>query len=173
MNNSTDSLTEFEGSVLAVVRRLGDCTPYQVRRAFEESPSREWSGSSGAVYPAIKRLLGRGFLAEERSAGDKRGTKKVSLTKTGSTVLVGWAVDIGMAISPGLDPFRARSPEWQVLSAPRRKAHMKKLERALNERIAELRAASRGENGEAQTMLELDLALQQSRLNWLRKQTKN
>lgn len=168
MNNLKDSLTEFEGALLAAIRRSGEATPYQIRQAFETSPSPEWSGSSGSVYPAINRLVSRNLLAERRSVDDRRGTKWISLTELGESALLDWIVDIDAAVGPGLDPFRTRSSEWQELPAAKRRTFLKKLECALTERISELGTAMVDDCGASKTRIALDLELQRTRRKWLR-----
>ena len=56
---NTALVTELEGAILSEIQHRGNHTAFQVRRAFQTSPSIEWSGSAGAIYPAIKHLLDR------------------------------------------------------------------------------------------------------------------
>jgi DNA-binding PadR family transcriptional regulator len=168
MKKPRDSLTEFEGALLADIRRHGTCTAYRIRRAFETSRSLEWSRSAGAVYPAIQRLAARGLIVAEVEEGDGRGTQRLSLSEEGKAALQAWATDVDRAVGPGIDPFRTRSSEWAALSPAKRRVEARKLEQALHERVTELELAI-AEAGERETSrLELDLALQKSRLEWLR-----
>ncbi len=162
------SLTEFEGAVLSEIGRCGACTAYQVRRSFETSRSREWSGSAGAVYPAIRRLTERGLIAAAKARGDGRGTTQLTLSAPGRAALRAWAADVERAVGPGVDPFRTRSSEWETLSPARRAALLTKLDRALAGRIAELEAAQADAPESCGPRLELDLAAQRARLAWLR-----
>src|SRR3569832_2452332 len=61
-------LTELEGAILGVLRRGGAMSAYAMRQVFLVSQSDEWSGSAGAVYPAIARRRGAG-----RGAAGARG----------------------------------------------------------------------------------------------------
>ncbi len=160
-------MTELEGALLCEIRRRKVCTAYEMRRAFEKSSSLEWSGSTGAVYPAIKRLTQRGFITAEQSKDDARGTNLLSLSKEGMSAVHLWSTDIDRAIGPGFDPFRTRSIEWTVLPPAKLKIHAAKLERALTARIEELEKTFKADNTD--TRVELDLALQRSRLVWLRR----
>jgi hypothetical protein len=92
----------------------------------------------------------------------------LSLSPAGATALRAWACDAERAAGPGVDPFRTRSSEWEALPPARRRAVMAKLERALESRIAELEAAQAASLEGCGPRLELDLALQRSRLAWLR-----
>ena len=53
-------LSELEAVVLGLVWSDGPCTAYAVRRTVQASLSAQWSGSAGAVYPAVARLEGPG-----------------------------------------------------------------------------------------------------------------
>ena len=170
MKKSHSTLTEFEGALLTEIRRRGRCTAYEVRRGFETSRSFEWSGSSGAVYPAIKRLTERGLVEAEAAAGDARGTQRLRLSRQGATTLRTWAVDTERAVGPGLDPFRIRSSEWEALPAAKRRAHLRKLKQELVARVTELEHALEAEGQASTSRIELDLALQRSRLEWLEAQ---
>ncbi len=164
----SDSLTELEGALLADIRRHGVCTAYRVRRTFEASRSLEWSRSAGAVYPAIRRLTARGLIVAEVAEDDGRGTQQLALSAKGMAALRAWATDVERAVGPGVDPFRTRAGEWEALSPAKRRVQLEKLERALDERVAELEAAiAEADEGQI-ARLELDRALQLSRLEWLR-----
>ena len=168
MKKQQQSVTELEGGVLSEIRARGACTAYQVRRMFAGSRSHEWSGSAGAVYPAIKRLTERGLIDAARDAEDARGTQLLRLTAEGEAAVRAWAADVGRAVGPGVDPFRTRSTEWDALPPAKRRALETKLERALEARIAELEHAIAADETGCGPRLELDLALQRSRLDWLR-----
>jgi len=159
-------LTELEGAILAAVRRAGSITPYKLRHAFLVSPSMEWSGSAGAVYPAMRRLKGGGLLTAKRS-DDGRGTEHYSLTKKGGRALKPWAADMSRVVGAGSDPFRTRVPEWLMLAGGERARLLAKIERAVRARCRALKAemAKHGRVERAQFALELDL--QRARLRWI------
>ncbi len=60
MPTATQRLSELEAVVLGLVWSDGPCTAYAVRRTVQASLSAQWSGSAGAVYPAVARLEQRG-----------------------------------------------------------------------------------------------------------------
>jgi DNA-binding PadR family transcriptional regulator len=58
---------------MGVLRRAPGSTAYAVRQVFHASASADWSGSAGAVYPAIERLKTAKLLTP-RKEKDGRGT---------------------------------------------------------------------------------------------------
>ena len=102
--------SELEGAVLGVIWREGPCTAYAVRKRFVASPSPQWSGSAGAIYPLVRRLQKKRLLASRILAGTKRGGRLYTLTSTGQQVLNEW---IKPPLSPMVtgvpaDPLRTR-----------------------------------------------------------------
>jgi DNA-binding PadR family transcriptional regulator len=160
-------LTELEGAILSAVRRGNGITAYRLRQAFLASPSMEWSGSAGAVYPAMRRLTAAGFL-DPKPSGDQRGTAHYRLTAAGGRALFSWASDVARAVSAGMDPFRSRAPEWLVLTPRQRGPLLREIEKALNARCSALeqKIAASGPIEREQASLEFDL--QRVRLRWLR-----
>lgn len=158
-------LTELEGSVLVEIGHRGNHTRFQVRRAFETSPSSSWSGSAGAVYPAIKRLVEAGLIDAGPPQSGLR-TRTLSLTSQGNKALERWFSDVAAASSIGADPFRSRAGLWETL-APGRRADV----------IAAMRAGVEHELGKLVVRTTLDLVedignqlairLQRLRLDWL------
>lgn len=112
-------LSELEGAVLTEIGHRGNDTSFKVRRAFERSPSSSWSGSAGAVYPAIARLVDAGLIAAV-ATGSARGTRRLELTSAGRAALETWFCDALAACSIGADPFRVRAGLWETLPPARR-----------------------------------------------------
>lgn len=159
-------LTEVEGAILSEVAHRGNATAFRVRRAFQLSPSVEWSGSAGAIYPAIKRLRDRGLLAGE-ATGDKRATVHLAVTASGEAAMLDWACDPHRASSVGLDPFRLRAGIWTQLPADRRTAAMRDTAAAITENVAYLENYLLELDGVEAARVELSLAVQQLRLAYL------
>ncbi|NKB88509.1 MAG: hypothetical protein GKS06_09835 [Acidobacteria bacterium] len=103
-------LTELEGAALTVVRQLGPCTAYRLKRVFEQSPSEVWSGSAGAVYPLVRRLVERGYLEQGPIATGGRGRpgRTLALTDAGLEAASIWFSDVHRAAGFGFDPLRTR-----------------------------------------------------------------
>jgi DNA-binding PadR family transcriptional regulator len=118
-NENKRRLTELEGAALAQVVRAGSCTPYAIKETFRTSPSRFWSGSAGAVYPLVRRLVARGLLVSRRDLRDRRARRVVSATPAGRAALLSWLVDAERAADFGFDPLRTRL-FYSELVPPRR-----------------------------------------------------
>ena len=161
------ALTELEGAVLTEVGCRGNDTAYKVRRAFQTSPSSHWRGSAGAVSPAIRRLVAVGYLAADPH--DSRNGLRLSITDKGAGALSGWAADLDTACGVGFDPFRLRAGLWLTLPRDRRKALFRSLEEALEKDLRKLEQRLEGDSID-RVQTELAVALQISRLYWVRRQ---
>lgn len=100
----TPTLTELEGSVLALIGGDTPVTGYALTRMTAESPSEYWSGSAGAVYPLVKRMAERGLVLAEFGNQGKRPRTSYSLTKSGRSALKRWLLDSQRAAGLGFDP---------------------------------------------------------------------
>ena len=164
-------MTELEGAILGVVRGAKGATAYFVRKVFLDSPSEHWSGSAGAVYPAMMRLKKAGFLSQQ-ATGDGRNTRIHVLTPKGHRAHDAWLCDVTRVMGIGIDPFRTRVSFWQELSPKKRRAFFSALIKELQRQrdvIDNLLAASPASHDAPG--LELVAALLQSRLAWLRNKT--
>lgn len=159
-------LTEIEGAILSEIAHRQNLTAFRVRRAFETSPSVEWSGSAGAIYPAIRRLRARGLLDGEET-GDRRSTVKLRLTSDGERAMTAWACDPDRASSVGLDPFRLRAGVWTTLTESQRRSVMQATRKAIQANIVFLEAYMPSLDPVEATRIELSLALQRLRLAYL------
>jgi DNA-binding PadR family transcriptional regulator len=161
-----NSLSELEGAVLSEIHHRGKVTAFAVRRAFQVSPSVEWSGSAGAVYPVIRRLADNGLIRSEAQV-TARKTSHLSLTPLGITKLDDWVTDIGRATGVGLDPFRLRSGLWAHLPPDRRQTAFLDLREALTSQIAAAEIYHATLDTVEQRRTELALILQRARLHWI------
>lgn len=169
IENDASPLTEIEGAILSEIAHRGNVTAFRVRRAFETSPSVEWSGSAGAIYPAIKRLRERGLLDGE-TTGDRRATVALRVTARGEEAMAAWACDPERTSSVGVDPFRLRAGIWTTLDAPRREQVMRETEASILTNIAFLERYLPGLDQVEAARIELSLALQRLRLAYLEHQ---
>jgi len=115
-------LSELEGCILGHLARRGPCTPYAVRRSFQLSPSSHWSGSAGAVYPALERLEERGLVRSEHAPLGGRQAWLYALTARGRARFRAWleppfAPDV-LSVPP--DPLRTRVSFFSTLTPARR-----------------------------------------------------
>lgn len=171
---TTRAVTELEGTVLAVVGTLGPCTPYVIRREFQESPTTYWSGSAGAIYPLVLRLERRGLLRSKRQVSDGRGGRLFSLTPAGERVLKAWLSPpfASLTVSVPPDPFRTRlgflallDPETQRLFVTEGLEQM----RALLPTVLAHTEYQRTDGNRFEYLASLGSArMMQSRIEWLR-----
>jgi DNA-binding PadR family transcriptional regulator len=161
------TLTELEGAALGVIHRFGSCTPYRVRLDFLGSRSHEWSGSAGAVYPALRRLHARGLLKAQQT-GERRRSVNYALSKAGSEALARWLTDVERAAGSGLDPFRCRADLWRDLPKAERDAFRQKLTDELERKSTDIAWLLKTGDAPEPKALTLELALHKMRLHWLK-----
>ena len=84
------TLTDFEQIVLGLLAR-GPSSGYELKKFFATSPAVVYQPSSGALYPALRRLERRGLLCAEqtRSVG-KRTQRRYQLTEPGEAAHARW-----------------------------------------------------------------------------------
>jgi len=119
--------SELEGAVLGVIGDEGPCTAYVVRKRFMDSPSPQWSGSAGAIYPLVRRLEKNGILASRTLTGTRRGGRLYSLTASGRKLLRAWIAPPLAAVVTGVppDPLRTRMSFLGALAPARRREFMR------------------------------------------------
>jgi DNA-binding PadR family transcriptional regulator len=159
-------LTELEGAILSEIYHRGQKTAFQVRRAFAASPSLEWKGSAGAVYPAVKRLELRGYILASAAQGG-RGTRQLSLSEEGRKAMMAWACDPARAASVGIDPFRLRSGIWAELTLVQRRKLFNGLRVEIEADIARLAREHATTDPVERVRVELALSQQRDRLKVL------
>jgi DNA-binding PadR family transcriptional regulator len=115
-----DELTDLEGAALALIARHGVTTSYVIAKTFADSPSEFWSGSAGAVYPLIKRLLEKNFIAASAAAAGKRARTDYRMTDAGRVAFRAWLLDATRAAGIGFDPLRTRAIHLDQVSAAER-----------------------------------------------------
>lgn len=162
-------LTELEGAVLSEIHHRGNYTAFRVRRAFLASPAPEWSASKGAVYPAIRRLTGRGLIQAQAQPEGSR-INVLSLTQSGIAALESWATDALRTIGVGLDPFRLRAGVWTHLAPARRRACLEQLLPALDHEIETLLTNMASLDETERPRAEWAMILQRARRDWIEDQ---
>ncbi|MFO0829276.1 MAG: PadR family transcriptional regulator [Phycisphaerales bacterium] len=116
--------SELESFVLGLVWQLGPCSPYAVRRMLADSPSAQWSGSAGAIYPLMRRLESAGLIASKSARNGKRKRREYAITTKGQASLRTW---IGPPFAPEVvtvtaDPLRSRARFLAALKPAERRA---------------------------------------------------
>lgn len=124
--DKTRNLSELEAVILGLIWSDGPCTAYAVRRTVQDSLSAKWSGSAGAVYPAVTRLEQRGLLRTREQATGKRQSRALGVTSKGSRALSSWlrppTDPVTLGIAP--DPLRLRLRFLELLSPADRVAFL-------------------------------------------------
>lgn len=116
--------SELEGFVLGLVWQFGPCSAYDVRKHLLDSPSTQWSGSAGAIYPLIRKLAGLRLMAASRRTTGRRQRTMYLVTPRGIAHLRRW---IGPPLAPEVitvphDPLRSRVRFLSALPEPDRHA---------------------------------------------------
>lgn len=167
------AVTELEGSVLGMVGTKEPCTPYAIRREFQDSPSQYWSASSGSIYPLILRLERRGLIRVKGSAGGGRGGTLYGLTAAGQRALREWlgTLDAPATISVPPDPLRNRIAFFAVLDSNTQRKYLASAVKELRDHLLRVRAYTEQEKAEQRTneYLVSDGAqrMLESRLEWM------
>ncbi len=131
------NITELEGTVLGVIGVKGPCTPYSVRKEFQQSSTPFWSGSAGAIYPLIERLYSHKLIEIASSTDDGRSGKLYVLTAEGEEALKGWLYPsvILQVIGTPPDPLRSRIEFLGLLAPEERKGFMTQVRLGLEEQL--------------------------------------
>ncbi len=126
-------LTDLEGAALAEIARRGVATSYAIARAFSDSPSEFWSGSAGAVYPMLKRLMERGLLIADSGKRGRRAHTGYALNEAGHTALKAWLLDPQRASGLGFDPLRTRAVHMHLASIEEIERWLAQVQEAMQE----------------------------------------
>ncbi|QIL03038.1 PadR family transcriptional regulator [Sphingomonas sinipercae] len=130
------SLTELEGVILGIVWSRQPCSAYVVVKRFQRSTTWGWSSSTGAIYPAIRRLITRGLLDGEPEARTGRKAIELSLTAEGLHSLRDWIDGLADEMaSAGIDPIRSRANYLAALEPDAREAFICRAERITRARL--------------------------------------
>jgi DNA-binding PadR family transcriptional regulator len=129
--------SEIEACVLALAWDEGPLTPYAIRKVFLNSPSPQWSGSAGTIYPLVNRLLRRGWIRSEVRFRGKRKGNQISLTAAGLRVLRRWLAvplqDWVAGVPP--DPLRTRVRFLGALPLDQRRQFIRRAHRQTQEHL--------------------------------------
>lgn len=130
-------LSELEAVVLGLIWQDGPCTPYAVRQVFLRTPSPQWSGSAGAIYPVVQRLETRGFIRSEAHAQGRRKSRRYRATPRGLSALRNWLrvsqADWVVGVPP--DPMRTRYRFLGLLPPGQRRAIVSKWRKNMERHI--------------------------------------
>jgi DNA-binding PadR family transcriptional regulator len=85
-------LTDFEEVLLGLIC-MGPSSGYDLKRAFSTTPLGVYQPSSGALYPALARLAGKGLIERQASHGAiEHGRRRLvyEATPSGRTANITW-----------------------------------------------------------------------------------
>jgi DNA-binding PadR family transcriptional regulator len=156
------ALSDLEAASLASIKRRGHATAYEVATEFAMSPADYWSGSAGAVYPLVARLLKRGLINAQPGGTGKRSSTLYALTELGDKMLLEWLLDAKRASGMGFDPLRTRLANLDLMPEDQRALFLAEVE-ACTQALASPPAFAGNER--AQVLHESWL---ENRLHWLR-----
>jgi PadR family transcriptional regulator, regulatory protein AphA len=124
MKSKPIRLTSTSYAVMSLLELLGEATPYDLKRALEQSIENFWHVPHTTLYSEPTRLADGGFLSESQEPGGRR-RKLYALTDSGRQALRAWAAspesappelrDEGMLkIFAGADPHAifTRRRDW-------------------------------------------------------------
>ena len=138
MRKSILSLTENEGTLLALVARAEPITAYQIAKVYEESPVSNFNTSKGKIYPMIKRLREAGLLRARSVKGDARGTERLETTAKARQAIRAWVKDIRPSHLLPDDPLRTKVQSFDLLSREERIAWVAELKVELLKKLEQL-----------------------------------
>ncbi len=166
-------VTELEGVILGIVWSRQPCSPYVVLSRFRASPTWGWSSSTGAIYPAIRRLKARGLLDHRPDLASNRKAELLSLSEKGLSALRTWIASVTEEMgSPGIDPIRTKINYLAALAPTERDTFLDRAEQVTRLRLDLVRKApidlAAVDNWTLKaTHLGVESQLE-ARLNWLR-----
>lgn len=140
MTKRAVSLTDDEGTFLALLMRVEPATAYQISKIYEDSPVSNFGTSKGKIYPLIRRLKARGMLAAQPVAGDARGTEQLHATDAGRSAVRDWVRQIRPSHLLLEDPLRTKVQSFDLLSRDERIEWIVEVKTQLLAKLAELEA---------------------------------
>jgi DNA-binding PadR family transcriptional regulator len=168
-------LTYFEQVLLGVIAsepRSG----YGLKKMFSASPARVYQPSAGALYPALRRLEGRGLLrAEKKVSSGRRALRLYHVTQDGRAAHLDWlrqpVVPATVGADLGLHLMRFALMEEQ-LGREAVLAFLSDLAEALDGFVAGLEryvaSGAQSSQRHAELALEHGIAIHRASLEWTR-----
>lgn len=168
MRQSRASLTDNEGTLLALVARAEPITAYQISKIYEASPVSNFNTSTGKIYPIIKRLRAAGLLEASAVEGDARGTEQLSTTSSGKEALRSWIMEIRPVHLLPEDPLRTKVQSFEMLSREERIAWISRMKMELLEKLERVEQYGREKWVPYQDLVhENAVRTLRSRMDWL------
>lgn len=162
------ALTELEAHVLAQIAVHQPISAYEVMKALARSPVSTLSGSTGAIYPIVKRLRERGLVEATPVQGSPRKTETLSCTPEGRRAAAKWVRTVSDADLLPHDPLRSKILFFSLLTKTEQVRFLIEASRALEAKLEEIEAFAKAHEG-----AHLDLAnagavaMTRTRRQWL------
>jgi DNA-binding PadR family transcriptional regulator len=133
-----------------------------------DSPSSQWSGSAGAIYPLLARFEKRGLVRSRRSMRGDRAGWLYTLTAAGRERFRAWLGPplTAEVVSITADPLRTRVYFLKALSSRERAAFFASARAALEQHLEEIAVAPALDEFD-QLALRGAMRLTRARLAWL------
>lgn len=131
-------LTDNEGSLLANILRNQPVTAYQMVKYYERSPASSLNESKGSVYPIVERLIKRGFLTSEKTAGNKRNPQLLSCTELGRAAVRAWVMTIRPPHVLLHDPLRGKVMSFDLLDREEQLRWVVDMKEQVRQKIAQV-----------------------------------
>ncbi len=82
--------SQLEYALLGLIRQAPQ-SGYDLRKVFSSTPMRHFSDSPGSIYPALRRLEARGWVAPKTESGhNARKRQAYRVTPAGKTAFLHW-----------------------------------------------------------------------------------
>ncbi len=122
-SGSASRFSDLEGFVLGLFWQSGPASPYHIRRMMLDSPSTQWSASTGAIYPLVRKLERMGMIKSRSERTGRRVRRSYAVTPAGTRALREW---LGPplsreAVSVVYDPLRTRARFLGLLKPEQRR----------------------------------------------------
>jgi DNA-binding PadR family transcriptional regulator len=104
-----------------------------IRKEFLTSPSPQWSGSAGAIYPLMERMERRGLIRSDPHSTGNRQSRLYRITRPGLRVFRAWLGPPHAPKTIGVpsDPLRTRIEFLTALDFQSRKVFIENAQRQL------------------------------------------
>lgn len=110
------SLTDDEGTFLALLARIEPTSAYQISKIYADSPVSTFGTSKGKIYPMIRRLIGQGLINAKKDATDSRGTEHLTCTAQGREAVRHWVKEMRVSHFLLNDPLRTKVQSFDLLT---------------------------------------------------------
>lgn len=140
-------LTELEAHVLAQIAVHQPISAYDVMKALARSPVSSLSGSTGAIYPIVKRLRERALVDAAPVKNSPRRTEVLSCTPLGRAAAARWVGTVSETDLLPHDPLRSKILFFSLLTKQEQMRFLLEASRALETKLEEVEAYAREHEG--------------------------